>query len=101
MAPATRFVSRRTAMRLGGALLFSGCLAGCGQSSMQVIIRLPWREILQVLVALVKLTGELLLKVVVASGVEKMLTATLNPEQMQALKGGAKLLLRTEDGKEF
>lgn len=101
-----RDCTRREALRTVGASLIIVAVPGCGaalQTIQQVLVRVPWTKILAIVSSVLMATNRSLSIAAKLDGEEKetMFESTLVEADARQLINGARLLIRTEDGKEF
>ncbi|MBW3539044.1 MAG: hypothetical protein KY476_02125 [Planctomycetes bacterium] len=96
-------ISRREALRIGGAAVLAGSLPGCGTlaSAGRVIIRVAWKAIEKLVSVVVERAREIVLIITaIVEGVKESMRVILTDAQAEELEKGATLILRTEDGTE-
>jgi len=98
--------TRREALKAVGATLVIAAVPGCGaaiQTIQQVLVRVPWTKVLAIVSSVLMTTNRTLAIAAKLEGEKDEMTfeSTLVESDAKHLIGGAKLLIRTEDGKEF
>ena len=101
-----RDCTRREALKAVGATLVIVAVPGCGaaiQTIQQVLVQVPWAKVLAIVSSVLMVTNRTLTIAAKLDGEEGEMTFESNLVESDAkhLIGGAKLLIRTEDGKEF
>jgi hypothetical protein len=98
--------TRREALRTVGASMVIVAVPGCGaaiQTIQQVLVRVPWNKVLAIISSVLTVTNRSLSIAAKLDGEEKetLFESTLVEADARQLINGARLLIRTEDGKEF
>jgi hypothetical protein len=101
-------LNRRSFLQAAGAAVALGA-AGCGGATapvaptvaeaVRIVIQVSWKYLTKLLEAVIHRGGELVVRALVDEAVQEI-KAQLSYEQQKDLGKGAKLILRTEDGKE-
>jgi hypothetical protein len=98
-------MGRRDALKMMGAAAVAGGVggtSGCGvvAAAGRIVIDVAWKSLSRLVFAVFNFGEKILTVVALADEAEKRLSASVNDDQAKSLKGGAKLYLRTADGKE-
>ena len=101
-----RDCTRREALKAVGATFVIVAVPGCGatiQTIQQVLVQVPWAKVLAIVSSVLMVTNRTLTIAAKLDGEEGEMTFESNLVESDAkhLIRGAKLLIRTEDGKEF
>jgi len=104
----SELISRRSAIKAASGILLASSLPGCGSGAGntaaqagRVVVQVGFK-IAKIATALVR-AASLALEIVaiLADGVHKTISANLTVEQLDVLKNGGELIIRSIDGREF
>jgi hypothetical protein len=97
-------MTRRQALKVSTAVLLASSVPGCAVSPVvtKVVLRVPWRRIERIVRVVIRKVREMieLILTAITDGNEQEYIIQLTSEQMSALKNGASLFIRTQDGVE-